>query len=300
MQLDSCYIENPVFSTGGDATNVALTLCKIGANVTLAGHIGNDTNGDFVYNRLKEKGINTAGIIRHPELGTAVSYILIEEGGARHFLIYGNLLDVLTDREVPDELIKSADWVHFGSAMGMKGMDEGGAAALFKRAHGFGKMTSADTSAIDFSKDSKYWQDLLGAMLHETDLFAPSYDEAVMITAEKDLPKIRDVFSRYGLKYLAIKLGKDGCYVTDFSDEHIVPTFDSFKPVDTTGAGDSFVGSLIFGLLKGWPIETAAVFSNAVASFNVTKLGATGGVPDFDTVYEFVTKNCGGTGRFPL
>jgi len=300
MHKDSCFIGKPAISTGGDATNVAITLRKLGADVALSCYVGNDTNGDFIYDRVNGFGIDVSGILRHPVMGTAVTYILIEDNGERHFISHGDMLDVLTDREVPDMLLEKADLVFFGSAMVMKGMDEGGAAALFKKARRLGKLTAADVTGNNGDKDRGYWHKCLAPILRETDLFAPSYDEAVLITGERDLRKIRDAFSQYGLKYLAVKLGKEGCYVTDFSSESTVPTFDLFEPVDTTGAGDSFVGGLIFGLLTGWPLETAAVFANAVASFNITKFGATGGVPDFDVVYKFVTENCGGEARFPL
>jgi len=136
-------------------------------------------------------------------------------------------------------------------------------------------------------------------MLFETDIFVPSYDEAVMITGEKDLSKMRSAFSQYGIKYLVIKLGEKGCYITDFSNEQIIPAF-KFSAIDTTGAGDAFVGGLLFGLSTGWSLESAAVFANATAGFNVTKVGATGGVPDFDTVYNFLIKNGNNANQFPL
>jgi fructose-1-phosphate kinase PfkB-like protein len=65
-------------------------------------------------------------------------------------------------------------------------------------------------------------------------------------------------------------------------------------------AGDSFAGGFLHGLLEGWSPETAAVFASAVASHNVTRIGATGGVPDFETAYAYVVEHAGGEGRFPL
>ncbi|MDR3272009.1 MAG: carbohydrate kinase family protein, partial [Flavobacteriaceae bacterium] len=106
--------------------------------------------------------------------------------------------------------------------------------------------------------------------------------------------------SVFGAKLLIVKLGSEGCYLTDFKDEWRIPTFSAFKPVDTTGAGDSFAGGFLRGLLEGWSPETAAVFASAVASHNVTRIGATGGVPDFETAYAYVVEHAGGAGRFLL
>ena len=293
FQKDICFIDKPETLIGGDAANVAVTLSKLGANAALCGYIGNDANGDYVFNQMKKEGIDTTGICRHPDMATVVCYILIEDSGQRHFVVHGQLSDILTERDIPDDLLQNADLVYFGSVLAMKGMDEGGAAALFKKARKLGKMTVADASAGRIERSSSSWLKLLEPVLNETDIFLPSYDEAVIISGEKDLSNIRKTFSKYGIKYLIVKLGEKGCYITDFHTDSIVPAFNSFEPIDTTGAGDSFTGGFIFGTLSGWAPETAALFGNTVAGFNITKPGATAGVPDFETAYNFMTNVVG-------
>jgi sugar/nucleoside kinase (ribokinase family) len=287
MDQDSCLIEAPRISTGGDALNVAVTLSKLGVTAYLCGLVGRDANGDFIVKQMEALGVDVRGVSRHPDIGTVVSYILIEGGGERHFAVYNELSAVLNYTDIPGCLIEEADLVYFGSAMCMEAMDRGGTALLFKRAHELGKITAVDTAGVDFSRGSDYWLKLLDPMLKETDIFVPSYDEAVLLTGQKELRQIKEVLGAYGLKILVVKLGAKGCYVTDFKDEWTIPAFSEFKPVDTTGAGDSFTGGFIRGFLAGWPPDTAAVFANAVAGFNVTKLGATGGIPDFDTAYRY-------------
>ncbi|MDR1374066.1 MAG: sugar kinase, partial [Treponema sp.] len=294
LRRDACMIEAPRPSTGGDALNVAVTLTKLGLKASLCGLVGNDANGDFILKTLDAAGVGTGGISRHPSLGTVVSYILIESDGKRHFIVYNDLSAVFSRNHIPDALIEEADMVYFGSAMCMEAMDRGGAAAFFKKAHELGKITVADTAAVETGRDSAYYLELLGPMLRETDVFIPSHEEAVILTGKEDLPDIRRVLAPYGFTILVVKLGRKGCYVTDFKNEWTIPTFPEFKPLDTTGAGDSFTGGFIRGLAEGWTPEASAVFANAVASFNVTKLGATGGVPGFDTAYRYVTERRGG------
>ncbi|MFP3041286.1 carbohydrate kinase family protein [Treponema primitia] len=300
MQMDVCQVESPKNSTGGDALNVAITLTKLGLKASLSGLIGNDSNGDFILNHLHEVGVDTRGISRHPSLGTAASYVLIENNGKRHFIVSGALNAELKYEHIPQDLIEEADLVYFGSAMCMSAMDQGGAAALFKKARSLGKITVADTAVANPNLDTDYYRNLLEPMLKETDIFIPSYEEAVLLTGKADLPGIRDALAPYKFTLLVVKLGSKGCYVTDFKQEWTIPTFAEFKPVDTTGAGDSFTGGFIQGYLIGWPPETVALFANTVASFNVTKVGATGGVPDFKTAYSYVTEHAGGVERFPL
>jgi sugar/nucleoside kinase (ribokinase family) len=295
---DHNRIELSVWSTGGDATNVAITLAKLGAGASLCGLVGNDAAGDFVVDRIAACGVDTRAVTRHPSLGTGVSYILIEPGGERHFLVSSTINDALDFEHVPDALIREADIVYLGSAMCMRGMDQGGSAALFRRARELGKLTMCDFSGGDQYRGGEALE-LLEPMLREADCILPSYLEAVKLTGETELSRIRDRFSGFGMKLLVVKLGSRGCYLTDFKREWRVPTFEEFKPVDTTGAGDTFVGGFIRGTLEGWDPETAACFGSCVASFNVTKVGATGGAPDFDTAYRYVTEHAGGAARFP-
>jgi sugar/nucleoside kinase (ribokinase family) len=298
FKQDHNRIELSVWSTGGDATNVAITLARLGADASLCGLVGKDAAGDFVVSRIGECGVDTRAVSRHPSLGTGVSYILIEPGGERHFLVSSTINNELDCGHVPDAMIREADIVYLGSAMCMYNMDHGGSAALFKRAHEMGKRTMCDFSGGEQYSGGEAMK-LLEPMLRETDCILPSYLEAVKLTGETELPRIRDRLSGFGIKLLVIKLGSEGAYITDFKYERRVPTFEEFKPVDTTGAGDSFVGGFIRGTLEGWNPETAACFGSCVASFNVTKVGATGGVPDFDTAYHYVAGHAGGQTRFP-
>jgi sugar/nucleoside kinase (ribokinase family) len=294
MEQDMCAIEAPIPSPGGDALNVSVTLTKLGVKASLCGLVGADSSGDFVFKWLKDRGVDIRGLNRHPGIGTVVSYVLIEADGNRHFAVYGELSDTFTYSDIPPELIEEADIVYFGSSMCMGAMDRGGAAALFSKAHSLGKMTIADAAGANGQPDGFDWLGLLNPMLRETDIFVPSYEEAAAISGQKELGGIRRIFSAYKLKILVVKLGGKGCYVTDFNNEWNIPAFSGFEPVDTTGAGDSFTGGFIRGLLEGWTPDTAAVFANAAAGFNITKVGATGGVPDFDTVYQYLTEHSAG------
>jgi sugar/nucleoside kinase (ribokinase family) len=299
FEQDLCRIESSAWTTGGDATNVAVTLAKLGVDVSLCALVGRDLAGDFVVKRLEEWGVNTQALIRHPSLGTGISHILIEPNGDRHFLVSGDINDELDFHHVPDELIREADVVYLGSAMYLRAMDRGGSAALFRRARELGKLTLSDFGGSQGYSSAELLE-LLGPMLRETDIILPSYQEAVQMTGETELPRIRDRLSGFGIKLLVVKLGGEGSYITDFTNEWRIPTFQEFKPVDTTGAGDSFVGGFIRASLEGWDVQTAAAFASCVASHNVTRVGATGGVPDFDTVYRYVCTHAGGPARFPL
>ena len=289
---DHCRIEVPAWSIGGDAANVAVALSRLGAKAMFTGLVGKDMYGQFLSESFKKAGVDIRGIREHPSLATGTSHILIEPGGERHFLVHGELNSALDYSHISEALVAEADIVYLGSCMCLNGMDNGGTAELFKKAKGLGKTTITDFGSNGEIRGD-YWLKLLDPVLRNCDFLMPSFIEAVALTGKRELPEMREALSGYGIKTLVIKLGAQGCYLTDFKDEWMIPTFGEFKPVDTTGAGDSFVAGFIRGLLEGWKPQAAAVFASCVASHNVTRVGATAGVPDFDTVYSYVTEHPG-------
>ena len=286
-------IEYPIWATGGDATNTAAALSRLGFDASLTGLVGNDKYGDFIIETLIRSGVNIEGVQRHPELGTAVSYVIIEPSGERHFLHSGSINGELTLKHINKNLLEGSDLVYIGSTLCLKGMDYGGNTELFKMAHSLGKLTATDFGGEDRDRGD-YWLKTLGPFLRETDILLPSYREAKALTGKKELPDIRAALAPFGIKILVVKLGGDGCYITDFKDEWKIPVFKEFTPIDTTGAGDSFCAGFIRGYLEGWSPESCGLFASAVAGFNVTKVGAVAGVPDFQTAYNFVKERCGG------
>ena len=285
---DSCHIDKPEWSTGGDAANVAVALSRLGVRTIFSGLVGKDVYGEFLARRIKEAGVDTRGIREHPTLGTGVSHIVIEPGGERHFVIYRDINDALDYSFVSEDLIAESDIVYFGSCMCMKKMDSGGTAELFKKAKSLGKITVTDFSGNGEMRGD-YWLKYLDPVLKNCDILMPSLGEAAALTGKKELPEMRKALSGYGIKIFIVKLGSQGCYLTDFKNEWMIPTFPEFKVVDTTGAGDSFAAGFIRGFIEGWKPEAAAVFACCVASHNVTKVGATAGVPDFDTAYRYAS-----------
>ena len=296
---DRCIIETPVWSIGGDAANVAVALSKLGAKSVFSGLVGKDVYGEYLTRRLVEAGVDIRGLKVHPDRGSGVSHILIEPGGERHFLVYRDINDALDYSFIDEDLIAESDIVYLGSCMCLDGMDNGGAAKLFEKAKRLGKITVADCGGNSEMRGD-YWLRLLDPVLRNCDILMPSFNEAEALAGKRGVPRIREALSGYGIKVLVIKQGAQGCYLTDFKNDREIPAFSEFKPVDTTGAGDSFVAGFIRGLIEGWKPEDAAVFAACVAGHNVTRVGATAGVPDFETAYRYVLEHSGGKERFPL
>ncbi len=288
FRMEKAEIAAPEPTTGGDALNVAVTLAKLGAGAAIAGRVGRDENGKAVLEKALGMGVDTSQVIVDEACKTAVSYLLIDEEGEKHALSDTTIYHRLTADDVSDEAIAEAKIVYFGSAFQMSRMDQGGICELFKRAHRLGKLTAMDTALGDDTASREVLLEQLSPVLRETDIFLPSYKEAVHLSGREKPEEIAEFFKPYGIKWFGVKLGDRGCYLTDYEKAYSLPCFLDFEVKDTTGAGDSFVGGFLRGLLEGWSLESCGKFASAVAAHNVAVKGATGGVPDFKTVMSFL------------
>lgn len=289
FNIDSIQIETPLITLGGDALNVSVGLSKLGIESKILGKIGKDINGDFVKKSLINVGVDTSSIIEDKDYNTAVSYVLVDEDKERHFLTNNKIFEALRYEDIDINVVSEQDIVYFGSLMSMRNMDMEGILKLFKEAHKYNCITAMD-AAISYEVNNNFMLEK-EEIFYETDIFIPSYDEAIFLTKERDIDKIKKQFQKYGIKVFGIKLGKKGCYITDFREEYYIDTYNFIEVKDTTGAGDSFISGFLRGYLEGWDILRCGIFANTVASLNVSKRGASCGIPSFDEAKDFMNKN---------
>lgn len=289
LKLDSTSIERPKVSCGGDALNVAIGARKLGLDISVCGRIAEDYSGNQIHAACRTLGIDQRGLLIDSDASTATSYVLLDEAGERHFLSNRAIFSRMREDDVPDALIESADFVYFGSAMAMREMNRGGLAALFRRAKACGKTTILDAAIADDTAPSG-WMAELSEAFSFTDYFLPSISEAFALTGETEPHEIAERFRTFGMKAFAVKLGKRGCYITDFRQEALLPPPGGLHVVDTTGAGDSFVAGFLRGLAEGWTPFRCAAFANCVAGRNLEAIGGTAGIPTFDNALAYYHK----------
>ncbi len=287
MQRDSVAVQKPVTSCGGDALNVALGLSRLGESSAIAARISRDTSGSFIVDACKGAGVDISGLVFDDRCATATTFALIDESGERHFCTDKSIFSRLRSSDVPDRLIESADTVYFGSAMALPAMngEEDGLAALFKRAKSRGKLTALDAAEDSDSRETD-WMKRLSPAFGVTDVFFPSLSEARLITGKREPSEIAEQFKPFNMKVFGIKLGADGCYVTDFRMERRIKALEGMPVVDTTGAGDSFVAGYISALSHGMDCFEAAQLANSVAALAVGRKGGTAGIPRFEDAYR--------------
>ena len=290
MEQDSVVIDPVEFHTGGDALTVAVVLAKMGEDVTLVSNIGDDEHGRFVCEELKKNGVRTDCIKTLKGYTTATSYQLIEADGQRHFLVDNKINSLQKSKDASDEEISKADIVFFGSALAIKGMNDGEIADLFKRAHSLGKITAMDAAVCDPDEEDRK-MDLLKKTLPHTDIFIPSYEEASYLAMKTDVMEIINEFRQFPFKVFGVKLGAEGCILTPDFEQYVRVRPYPVKVVDTTGAGDCFMGGFLSAYMKGWSLKKCAEFGSAVSAFGISAIGPSTAVPDYETVCRFMQEN---------
>ena len=268
-------------SLGGDAVNEANVIRCLGHRSGLMTAVGNDACGAYIRSQCEEKGIDTAGIHVNPSYVTSASVVLIQEDGERSFLSRPDgSADSFGSADVDLSLIQPGLKVlSIGSLFTSRDFDLNCAAKVLRRAKEVGAVTVADF--VTNRKDGTL--DEIQQVLAYLDYAIPSKGEALYYTGMDDVESAARAFLERGVKNVVVKLGTDGALALNAGGKWTVPAIPA-RTVDTTGAGDNFVGGFIVGLLEDRDLVGCMEFAAATASVSVEAVGAVSGVRSHEQV----------------
>ncbi len=279
------YVDNVQMLVGGCASNAAMDMAIMGIPSELLCLVGEDNFGNFVKMSASQTGVGIKGVRTRAGVSTTGSVVCIGSTGERSFLYSPGSTSDFTLEDVDDAVLDTCDIVFVAGAMLLTKFDGEPCAKLMKRMQEAGKFTVMDTAW-----DSEgVWLPKIEAVLPYLDLFMPSYDEAVKLTGEEDPNRIADFFFDKGVKTVIIKLGSKGALICESRTERYeLPTYRSVKPVDTTGAGDSFCAGFLSGLAMGWDYRQSGKFANAVGTHCIMAIGANGAIGKVEDILAFM------------
>ena len=285
FKVDTRRVDKVGLSNGGDCMNTAINLAALGISVGFAGMFGDDYFGEILKDTLEKKGIDIRGLKTMQGVSTSTAVGLINSAGERTFFYLGGSSDLFAYEHVDTTLIPECRIVHIGGTYALPRFDGEGTEKVFRLAREQNKITSMDVTTDITGR----WLEIISPSLKYIDYFMPSYEQAVEITKKEEPKDIADFLLNEGVKTVVLKLGNRGCYVKNHEQEFYQKAY-NVNVVDTTGAGDSFVAGFITGILKNWDLKECARFASAVAAHCVQHLGATGGVPGFNKIIEFMNE----------
>ena len=268
---EESFIEDYAEACGGSAANTMVALARLGCKVGYIGKVGCGREGDLLIQDFCNEGVNTDGVIRAEQGKSGVVMGFVDKKGARALYVDPGVNDNVNLREVKSRYAAQAQFLHLTSFVG----DES-----FYTQKKLLDTIPASTK-VSFDPGTLYARKgyaALETILRKTCVLMPNSLELTLLTGEIDYCKGADIMIGRGIKIVAVKLGGDGCYVTDGRERHRIEAF-KVDAVDTTGAGDAFCAGFLYGLVNGKNLSECGKLGNFVASRCVTKMGARAGLP---------------------
>ncbi len=261
---------------GGKGANQAVMASRLGASVSMITKVGSDLFGPMTIENFKNQGIEVDYVFTAPNSSSGVAPIWVDENGRNKIIIVpgANMLLNSVDVLEAEELIKNSKIVISQLEIPNEAIEEG-----FRIAKAASVLTILNPAPA---------RPVPQSIIDLTDIIIPNETEAELLTGIKvnGLDGVKEASQKLfemGIKRIIITLGADGAFYYDQSGSTHFPS-PAVNVIDTTGAGDAFIGSLAFAISKKAKLNDAVEFANICASLSVTKIGTQISFPTLDEV----------------
>jgi len=257
-----------IVQLGGSSAIFASTCSSLGMKTKFIGRLGFDFISEFLVKEIEKIGV-ISGIKRVEGEEAGITISLTFKDMKRAMITFRGSNENLFKKDFELEEIEGKI-LHIGGFNLLDSLRKD-VYEIFSDARKKGMRTS-----LDPNWDPKGWTkqrlvDLI-KILKITDFFFPDYEEGKAITKVEDPEKIVEKLLYLGAKIVALKCGKDGCYVGSKNEIFHAKGF-KVKTVQTTGAGDAFDAGFIKAFLSGLSLKECARFANAAGALYTTKFG---------------------------
>lgn len=279
---------------GGAPANVCAAIAKLGGEAHFCGKIGNDAFGNYLQSSLEQANVNTTLLVKDHTLPTTLAFVSLQEDGQRDFIFNRGADANLSMEDVPLHTLNSMKFVHFGSATALL---PGRLRNTYKSCIETAKVNQSYIS-FDPNFRSDLWKGeeaefirLARDLIAKCDFLKVSDEELLLLTDEPDMTKAVTELHALGVGCITVTLGKEGTLLSFKGETAIIPSI-PIHAVDTTGAGDAFVGATLYQLgKKAAPHSLSFMdwrniihFSNKVAAKVCEKIGAIEALPALEEV----------------
>ncbi|HDB2420111.1 TPA: ribokinase [Staphylococcus aureus] len=264
---------------GGKGANQAIATARMQADTTFITKIGTDGVADFILEDFKVAHIDTSYIIKTAEAKTGQAFITVNAEGQNTIYVYGGANMTMTPEDVINakDAIINADFVVAQLEVPIPAI-----ISAFEIANAHGVTTVLNPAPA---------KALPNELLSLIDIIVPNETEAellsgIKVTNEQSMKDNANYFLSIGIKTVLITLGKQGTYfATKNQSQHI----EAYKvnAIDTTAAGDTFIGAFVSRLNKSQDnLADAIDFGNKASSLTVQKHGAQASIPLLEEVNQ--------------
>ncbi len=270
---------------GGKGANQAVAMAKLGADVTMFGMVGADNNGKRLKANLDKYGVNSDLVYESSQHQTGVAVIMVTDAGENSIVVLKGSNFGLTPDMVTEDMFANIDIV-----VAQFEVPQDVITRAFEIARKKNIMTILNPApATNIAKK----------MLEFTDIIVPNETEFEIITGfkpseENDFSLIKkgakDLF-RQGVNELIVTLGANGVFYLNSNGDNFHTSAYKVDAVDTTAAGDSFIGGFVTKLADGFDVRLAIKYAVMVSAIAVTRKGAQTSLPSSAEVDNFKGQN---------
>jgi ribokinase len=261
--------ENP----GGKGANQAVAIGKLQASVSMIGRVGKDAHAARLLDSLQEAGVDT-GYILESAAQTGIALVTVDGHGNNHIIVVpgANFELSVEDMEQQKEAIEQCEIVVLQLEVPMATVTY-----TLQLAKQLGKITILNPApAQSLSRELLQYVDLLIPNEHELQSLS-----GIEVVDEASLKEAAYALLDQGVQALIVTLGGEGCCYVSRERFARFPTV-KVQAVDTTAAGDSFIGGFVTGYLKHRDIDAAIAQAQKAASITVTRHGAQVSLPTWE------------------
>lgn len=292
-------------AVGGAPANVCGAFSKLGGRSGMITQLGQDAFGDCIVEELAGYGIDTSCILRTDEANTALAFVSLEADGSRDFSFYRKpSADMLFDaRALQTEWFEDAYALHFCSVDLIPSPMQDAHRLALQIAEHQGCLISFDPNVrLPLWDDKDALRDVILEFMPYAHVLKISDEELEFITGYTNIEDAADVLFRGNVRLVVFTKGSDGAECLTRQCRAAVPSR-KVKAVDTTGAGDGFIGSFLYQLfadgvtvheldeLTPEQMEKYMTFSNRFCEYSVFGNGAIASYPDMEQLAEYIREN---------
>ena len=270
-------------SCGGKGANQAVAVSKLGMKTEMIGMVGKDSQGEKLIQNLNKYGIISDNVIKSDEL-TGRAIITVDKKGDNNIIVIPGSNFKITKEHIQakQDVIASSDVVILQNEIPSETVEF----SLLK-AKELGKITIFNPAPA---------RKLSGEVFKNTDYLILNETEMeeifeIKFNDEEYTEKISSKKKEYGIKNIILTLGDKGSIL--FSEDNNIKKYDVYKvkAVDTTAAGDSFIGAFTMKICEIGNPDEAIKYATAVSAIVVTRQGAQDSIPTREEIEKFIEEN---------
>ncbi len=263
---------------GGKGANQAVAAARLGAGVAMVGCVGADAFGTMLIENLKQNHVDAKRVLRDGSAATGTAIIIIDSNGENSIVLSPGANGRMKSGDVAPDALAGAKLLLLQFEIPMETVVH--AARLAKE------------RKVKVVVNPAPAHELPDELLQYADYLLPNETELALLTGKDTRDKAsleaaaRSLVER-GIPNVIVTLGGRGALITTRLSKRYVPPY-KVRPVDTTGAGDAFIGGMAYALVNRKSLKDAVQYGCACGALATTKFGAQPSLPTADEVKHLI------------